>query len=317
MSLTHAYPKLAPYRPPGRLLSPPLLLSVLFNVCLNLLVQVFGFLYVKQQAWYSRLRSHCGCPLGNQPACPGNGTANATAQEHGILSYEPACPGNGTANATAQEHGILSYETTTLWPLVTVNCVIIAFVFSKGKPFRKPVYTNYIFSGMLCAQLAVSLFLFFADLDAVYKTMELLCTPTIWRVYVLIMLLVTFLVSFLVEDGILQNRRLWLLIKALFRFRSSSRYRVLQRQLEGDATWPPLSGRDLAEDGSSPAYLNPAYEPEEATGYLGTCTGRASSGCAQPEGSSPGALPTKPFNRGGATEDQDAQEIPHRRPSCI
>lgn len=28
---------------------------------------------------------------------------------------------------------------------------------------------------------------------------QLLCTPTIWRVYVLIMLLVTFLVSFLVE----------------------------------------------------------------------------------------------------------------------
>ncbi|XP_039197442.1 probable cation-transporting ATPase 13A5 isoform X1 [Crotalus tigris] len=276
MNLTHAYPKLAPYRPPGRLLSPPLLLSVLFNVALSFLLQLFGFLYVKQQSWYWQLRGHCGCPLGNQTTCPGNGTANATAQEHSILSY----------------------ETATLFPLVSVSCIIFAFVFSKGRPFRKPIYTNYIFSGMLCLQLTVVLFLLFADLQGVYQRMEILCTPTIWRVYVLIMLLVTFLLSFLVEDGILQNRRLWLLIKALCRFRSSSRYRVLQRQLEGDAMWPPLHGRDLADDSSSSqAHLNPAYEPEQPAGHLESCpeTALEGSGCQ--------ASPAK-----SRKDDQDPQE---------
>ncbi|XP_044277054.1 probable cation-transporting ATPase 13A5 [Varanus komodoensis] len=58
MSLTAAYPRLAPYRPPGRLLSPPLLLSVTLNVGFALVVQVFAFLYVKQQPWYAKLRSH-------------------------------------------------------------------------------------------------------------------------------------------------------------------------------------------------------------------------------------------------------------------
>lgn len=58
VNLTHAYPKLAPYRPPGRLLSPPLLLSILFNVALSVLLQLFGFLYVKRQAWYLQLRGH-------------------------------------------------------------------------------------------------------------------------------------------------------------------------------------------------------------------------------------------------------------------
>uniref|UniRef100_A0A670YYT4 ATPase 13A2 n=1 Tax=Pseudonaja textilis TaxID=8673 RepID=A0A670YYT4_PSETE len=114
MNLTQAHPKLAPYRPPGRLLSPPLLLSVLFNSALSLLLQLFAFLCVKRQAWYS------GCPLGNQTACPGNGTANATAQGHPVLSY----------------------ETTSLWPLVTLSCIAFAFIFSKGRPFRKPIYTN-------------------------------------------------------------------------------------------------------------------------------------------------------------------------------
>uniref|UniRef100_A0A803TW83 Cation-transporting ATPase n=1 Tax=Anolis carolinensis TaxID=28377 RepID=A0A803TW83_ANOCA len=49
MSLTEAYPKLAPYRPPGRLLSPSLLLSVFLNVCFTLVVQIFAFLFVRQQ----------------------------------------------------------------------------------------------------------------------------------------------------------------------------------------------------------------------------------------------------------------------------
>lgn len=61
-----------------------------------------------------------GCPVGNQTPCPGNGTANATAQRQSILSY----------------------ESTTLWPLVTLSCIAFAFVFSKGRPFRKPIYTN-------------------------------------------------------------------------------------------------------------------------------------------------------------------------------
>ncbi|CAI7935012.1 Hypothetical predicted protein [Podarcis lilfordi] len=186
MSLTHAYPKLAPNRPPRRLLSPPLLLSIILNILFTLTVQVFAFLYVKQQPWYSVLCSHRGCPTADHPVSLGNGTAS---------------------NATAPEHSVLSYEDTTLWPLVTVNC-----------------------------------------------------TPTIWRVYVLLMLLVAFSVSFFVEDGILQNHRLWLLIKALFRFRSSSQYWKLQWQLEEDAKWPPTSQKDFAEQPKSGAYVNPVYD---------------------------------------------------------
>ncbi|XP_060098774.1 probable cation-transporting ATPase 13A5 [Heteronotia binoei] len=217
MSLTHAYPKLAPYRPSGQLLSPPLLLSVVLNVGFTVVVQVGGFLLVKQQPWYLEIRSHRGCPLANQTLTLGLG--------------------NETANSTEPHHQVLSYEDATLWPLVTINCLIAAFVFSKGKPFRKPIYTNYAFSTALCLQLGVALFLFFADFESIYKGME---------------------------DGLLQNRRLWLWIKALFGFRSSSQYRLLQRQLLQDPSWPPMNRRDFAEPGQGGAYVNPAYEGEES-----------------------------------------------------
>ena len=53
----------------------------------------------------------------------------------------PTSPGENTTSSDAQST-VLSYEDTTLWPLSSINCIIVAFVFSKGKPFRKPIYTN-------------------------------------------------------------------------------------------------------------------------------------------------------------------------------
>uniref|UniRef100_A0A8B9EBV6 Cation-transporting ATPase n=1 Tax=Anser cygnoides TaxID=8845 RepID=A0A8B9EBV6_ANSCY len=210
MSLTEAYPKLAPYRPPGQLISPPLLLSVVLNVCFTVTMQTCGFLLVKQQPWYVAL-------------------------------------GNGTSSAQST---VLSYEDTTLWPLTTINCIIVAFVFSKGKPFRKPIYTNYVFSVLLALQLAVCLFLFFADFDAVYRGMQvtgfgpsplMLChlTP---------------------QDVLLQNKHLWMLIKACFGYQSKSQYRKWQRMLQRDPNWPPVNTKDFAAKRMAEVYVNPSYE---------------------------------------------------------
>ncbi|XP_048811065.1 probable cation-transporting ATPase 13A5 isoform X2 [Lagopus muta] len=235
MSLTEAYPKLAPYRPPGQLISPPLLLSVVLNVCFTIAMQTCGFLLVKQQPWYVALASWRHCSLRN----------------HTLL---PTGPGENSTSSSAQST-VLSYEDTTLWPLSSINCIIVAFVFSKGKPFRKPIYTNYVFSAILTLQLAVCLFLFLADMDAVYSGMQFLCTPVIWRVYVLLMLLVTFCVSFFTE-----NKHLWMLIKTCVGYQSKSQYRKWQQMLQRDPNWPPVNTKDFAARSTAEVYINPSYE---------------------------------------------------------
>uniref|UniRef100_A0A8C4KWC7 Cation-transporting ATPase n=1 Tax=Equus asinus asinus TaxID=83772 RepID=A0A8C4KWC7_EQUAS len=126
MSSTHAYPNLAPYRPAGHLLSPPLLLSVFLNVCFTCIVQICAFLYVKQQPWYCEVYRYSKCFLDNQSNFSTNGSAER----------------NWAGNATLNPGSVLSFESTTLWPIVTINCIAVAFIFSKGKPFRKPIYTN-------------------------------------------------------------------------------------------------------------------------------------------------------------------------------
>ncbi|NXC39711.1 AT135 ATPase, partial [Penelope pileata] len=240
MSLTEAYPKLAPYRPPGQLISPPLLLSVVLNVCFTIAMQTCGFLLVKQQPWYVALASQRYSSLGNQ-------------------TIPPTSPGaNGTSSGA--QSTVFSYEDTTLWPLSSINCIIVAFVFSKGKPFRKPIYTNYVFSVLLTLQLAICLFLFFANMDAVYNGMQFLCTPVIWRVYVLLMLLVTFCVSFFTEDVLLQNKHLWMLIKSCVGYQSKSQYRKWQRTLQRDPNWPPVNTKDFAAKSTAEIYINLSYE---------------------------------------------------------
>ncbi|OCT80720.1 probable cation-transporting ATPase 13A4 [Xenopus laevis] len=249
LSLTHPYQKLAPYRPPAQLISPPLLLSIIFNVLLSLACQVCGFLLVQRQPWYS---------TSNYRACALT-TTNITTGGFN----------NSNTNSTEIEENteFENYESTTLWPITTINLIIVAFVFSKGKPFRKPIYTNYLFFILLPIQLAACLFILFADLKGLYRAFQLICTPTIWRISILIILLICFLVSLAVEELFIENRRVWLHLKKIFKYHSSSKYRVLYRMIQNDCGWPPVDTKQYADssntESSYAVYANACFIKDE------------------------------------------------------
>ncbi|XP_060098855.1 probable cation-transporting ATPase 13A4 [Heteronotia binoei] len=254
MSLNGAYPKLVPFRPAARLTSPPLLLSVVLNILFSLALQVCGFVLVQQQPWYSAGNLLSACSPGN--------TSHTGSP--------PALAGlpQGVNRTGGEEESYRSYENTTVWLLSTINCLLVAVVFSKGKPFRQPVHKNYVFVLTLVVQLAVCLFFLFANLDELYARMELVCTPLMWRIALLVMLTVTFAVSFAVEEVVIENRALWGLLKRCFGYRSASSYQKLRRAVERDPTWPPLGKTDFAQSvslsvGGREAYANPVFESHE------------------------------------------------------
>lgn len=255
MSFTGAYPKLVPYRPPSQLISPPLLLSVVLNVLFSLSMQIFGFVVVQEQPWYSKTDIHSACLSGN------NNERNSSSSLglHGVR--------DGAQEQT--DNGFKSYENTTVWLLSTINCLIVALVFSKGKPFRQPIYTNYVFILVLIGQLGICLFLMFADIDDLYSKMDLVCTPTSWRISMVIMLAVTLAVSFLVEEAVIENRPLWLLLKKAFRYHSKSHYKRLQHLLEQDSAWPPLNETFFSDSvvltvvGNMGGHSNPTFDSSE------------------------------------------------------
>ncbi|NWI16425.1 AT134 ATPase, partial [Crypturellus soui] len=260
MSFTGAYPKLVPYRPPNQLISPPLLLSVILNILFSLSLQILGFVVVQKQPWYSQTNIYSACLPGNYSYAENSSTISSL-DFHGMR--------DGVLGEV--DNGYKSYENTTVFLLSTINCLIVALVFSKGKPFRQPVYTNYIFLLVLTVQLGICLFLVFADIDGLYSTMDLVCTPTTWRVFMVIMLAVTLAVSFITEEAVIENRALWLLLKKTFRYYSKSHYKRLQRMLERDSAWPPLNETFFSDsaaisiDENMGGHSNPTFDSHENT----------------------------------------------------
>ncbi|XP_030616553.1 probable cation-transporting ATPase 13A4 isoform X2 [Delphinapterus leucas] len=246
MNLNGAYPKLVPFRPAGRLISPPLLLSVILNILLSLAMHIVGFILVQRQPWYS-MGMHSTCTVQNETISK--------------LTISPTAPDKIGSNGV-----FTSFENTTIWFLGTINCIIVALVFSKGKPFRQPTYTNYIFVLVLVIQLSVCLFILFADIPELYRRLDLLCTPVLWRVYIVIMLGSNFIVSLVVEEAIIENRALWMIIKRCFGYQSRSQYRIWQRALANDPSWPPInqtSYSDMPACGRGVSYSNPVFESNE------------------------------------------------------
>ncbi|XP_016798001.2 probable cation-transporting ATPase 13A4 isoform X3 [Pan troglodytes] len=246
MNLNGAYPKLVPFRPAGRLISPPLLLSVIFNILLSLAMHIAGFILVQRQPWYS-VEIHSACTVQNESISE--------------LTMSPTAPEKMESNST-----FTSFENTTIWFLGTINCITVALVFSKGKPFRQPTYTNYIFVLVLIIQLGVCLFILFADIPELYRRLDLLCTPVLWRASIVIMLSLNFIVSLVAEEAVIENRALWMMIKRRFGYQSKSQYRIWQRDLANDPSWPPLnqtSHSDMPECGRGVSYSNPVFESNE------------------------------------------------------
>ncbi|XP_075717875.1 putative cation-transporting ATPase 13A4 [Rhinoderma darwinii] len=247
MSSTPAFPKLAPYRPPGQMISPPVLFSVIFNVLFTIVLHTYAFLMVQNQPWYEKDDIYSACHPGNESL--NQNLTHILIHERTKINYE-------------------SFESTTLWLITSVHLVIFAFVFSKGKPFRKPLYTNYLFVVVLIIETAFNIFFIFADFPHIYLNLELVCTPTSWRIHMIILLAVCLVVSFLVEEFILDNRALWLALKRCLKMKPGSKYKKLHTILEEDTDWPPIgttiyeSSMMTCEDAK--IYINQGYEHDSA-----------------------------------------------------
>ncbi|XP_056421384.1 probable cation-transporting ATPase 13A5 [Hyla sarda] len=205
MSITGPASKLAPYRPAMSLFSPPLLLSVVLHISFTIIIQTSAFFFVQQQPWYNESNVFSACLLHDE----------FFVNETVIMPHRQS----------------QNFLTTTLWPVSGIHLIIVECVFSKGRPHRKPMYTNYIFCTLIFAQLVSFLFILFADFEPLYHTMELVCTPYYWRLEILGMLIVLFAASYSVEVFV-YNRKLWLVIKKIFGYKSKSQYKKIQRALE-------------------------------------------------------------------------------------
>ncbi|XP_054624927.1 polyamine-transporting ATPase 13A3-like isoform X2 [Dunckerocampus dactyliophorus] len=187
MGLNPAWKKLVRQTPPTRLITGPVLFSVISQIVNCLLFQLLAFFLVQQQSWYQTL----------EPApCDGS---NLSEHNHTTVGIEG-------------ENYIRTFENTTIFYVASFQYLIVAIVFSKGKPFRQPSYKNWPF--MLSCSILYSFFLFIMlhPIPAIDNTLMIMCIPYDWRIALVIIVVGHAVVSFTLE--ILIHDILWMTVKA-------------------------------------------------------------------------------------------------------
>nr|XP_022902834.1 probable cation-transporting ATPase 13A3 isoform X1 [Onthophagus taurus]XP_022902836.1 probable cation-transporting ATPase 13A3 isoform X1 [Onthophagus taurus] len=162
----------------------------------------------------------------------------------------------------AHKDDVGCYENYAIFTISSFQYIILAVVFSKGKPYRKSIFTNY---GMIISTILVTIFsiyLAFCNLDFLKDSFELIIPSDVnFRVFLVIYGLINFVLALLVEIFIVDK----LVFKRLrYKFhdinKSKRKYLAIERDLDKDTKWPILSSN--FRSAASPLTPTPQYTTE-------------------------------------------------------
>ncbi|KAM8873662.1 polyamine-transporting ATPase 13A3 isoform 2-T2 [Spinachia spinachia] len=217
MSLNPAWKELVSRRPPSGLISGPLLFSVLTQILICLGFQTITFLWVRQQSWYT-----VWTPLTD--VC--NVSSHTNVSEHNDTEVD--------------DHNIQNYENTSLFYVSSFQYLVVAIVFSKGKPFRQPSYKNWPFMLSALSLYVFLLFIMFYPVKGIDDFLEIVCVPFEWKIKLFIIILVNASVS-VVAEGCIDLRAYKCLSRLCCpsKITPKARYMHLAQELRVDPDWPP------------------------------------------------------------------------------
>ncbi|KYQ96690.1 P-type ATPase [Tieghemostelium lacteum] len=119
---------------------------------------------------------------------------------------------------------IISYICTSLFIYGNLQYSIMAFIYSWGHPFLKPIYTNYMLFACFVITLLTSLLLLLLPTASVWKFAQLLVVPVGWRLRLLILFLINACISMGVE---------WIIL--IYRNQRTKKKRQLKKLQQSDS----------------------------------------------------------------------------------
>uniref|UniRef100_A0A0B7AE23 Cation-transporting ATPase n=1 Tax=Arion vulgaris TaxID=1028688 RepID=A0A0B7AE23_9EUPU len=225
MGNTAAYHKLVKKTPPGSLVSVPNLISIISQVVLSFAFQLGAYFYLHQQSFYSHSI---------------NNTTNVTDTH---------------PNGSRPE--VRTWDSTVIFLLSSFMYLAVAFTFSKGPPFRKPIYTNVMFLSTLVVLFVLSTLLLLCPWEPILNFFDMMplyaSTDFSFRLAIYGMALAFMVMSVVVEWIVIDSS--WL--RCLYRFighlmkSQPSKYKVVCKEIKS-TDWPrlgqvtlPSSNQDL------------------------------------------------------------------------
>ncbi|GFN76982.1 cation-transporting ATPase, partial [Plakobranchus ocellatus] len=151
MGNTAAYDHLVRKKPPGSLVKSSNLVSILTQVFIVGALQLGGFFYLRSQGFYVPAGSH----------------RNTT-----VVNVSELADSDDSEESR-------TWESTVIFLLSSFMYIAVAFTFSTGPPFRKPIYTNVLYSVTLVLLLAFSTFLLLVPVGVLIDILNKADLPTV------------------------------------------------------------------------------------------------------------------------------------------
>lgn len=162
------------------------------------------------------------------------------AFEH-VRSQDWFMPFNNSATEGTDE--VACVENYAVYTVSSFQYIILAIVFSKGKPYRESIFTNYSLIISAFAMTCFSIYLAVHPDPYLASLFELVLPPNYtFRIYLLFYALANFVLSLFVELVIID----YIFFKKLrFKFhnvyKSKRKYLAIERDLNLDTKWPVLT----------------------------------------------------------------------------
>ncbi|CAH8615506.1 unnamed protein product [Dicrocoelium dendriticum] len=206
-----AYPHLSVEPPNMRLVSVVTLMSLGLQLLVNCILQTGIFIWVRVQ------------PCLNVSLC------------RYIALYK-----------VSTEYELDNYEGTAVFIVAVYQYIILAIVFSKGAPYRRCIFYNYLFVINLVVCVGVSAYVTSYPADIILHLMEMTRIPSAQFLMILHALVVAnFLLCYILEmivDGVSFRRRMLHIRRALFpRHVQRKDYERIREEIDRMAgSWPPI-----------------------------------------------------------------------------
>ncbi|XP_067658890.1 polyamine-transporting ATPase 13A3-like isoform X3 [Haliotis asinina] len=137
---------------------------------------------------------------------------------------------------------VKSWESTVIFLVSSYMYISVAFCFSKGPPFRKPIYTNYPFLIAMILLFGFSTFLLLLPLPEIehfLETKELHEKSITFRLYLFGFAIGFAIISSFLEYMIVDSSMLKPCYKAIKNRRPQNRYKVVENEIK-NSDWPPV-----------------------------------------------------------------------------
>ncbi|XP_046580433.1 polyamine-transporting ATPase 13A3-like [Haliotis rubra] len=138
-----------------------------------------------------------------------------------------------------------SYENSAVFLISNYQYITLAVAFSKGAPFRKSIFSNYLFLLNIAICLAGCLWISTVPTQGLADILELLPFPSITYAMVHVgIALFNFLISILVETYVMDNTSLQQSCRNFFKNclpSSKTKYAAIEDDISGNPSWPPVS----------------------------------------------------------------------------